>query len=80
MPELFDRVEKALDSVRPYLNRDGGDVKIVTIENDTVTIEFEGNCSSCSMSNMTLKAGIEESIIKAVPEIKQVRALNLPIK
>ena len=76
MTEIIQRIEKALDNVRPYLNKDGGDVKVINVEEDTVTIEFEGNCSSCSMSNMTLKAGIEESILKEVPEIKNVRALN----
>lgn len=80
MVEMLDRIEKALDTVRPYLNKDGGDVKVVEIKDDTLVIEFEGNCSSCTMSNMTLKAGIEESVVKAVPEIKSVKALNLPIK
>jgi Fe-S cluster biogenesis protein NfuA len=78
--EMFEKIEKALDTVRPYLKKDGGDVKVVEILDDTVIIEFEGNCSSCTMSNMTLKAGIEESIIRAVPEIKHVKALKLPVK
>lgn len=73
---LLSRIEGALESVRPYLNKDGGDVKVVDVKGEIVTIEFEGNCSTCSMSNMTLKAGIEESIMKAVPEIKEVKALN----
>lgn len=80
MSEILDRIEKALDGVRPYLNKDGGDVRVVEVKNNVVTIEFQGNCSSCSMSNMTLKAGIEESIVKAVPEIKTVKALNLPVR
>ena len=80
MAEMIDRIENALDTVRPYLNKDGGDVKIVEVKDDMLVIEFVGNCSSCSMSNMTLKAGIEESVIKLVPEIKQVKALNLPVK
>ncbi len=80
MVEMLDRIEKALDSVRPYLNKDGGNVKVVEVKDDTLFIEFEGNCSSCTMSNMTLKAGIEESVVKAVPEIKYVKALNLPVK
>jgi Fe-S cluster biogenesis protein NfuA len=75
--ELFDRVEKALDSIRPYLKSDGGDVKLleVTQEND-VKLELLGNCSSCAMSAMTLRAGVEEAIRKMAPEIKGVIAIN----
>ena len=75
--ELFDRVEKALDSIRPYLKSDGGDVKLleVTAEND-VKLELLGNCSSCAMSAMTLRAGVEEAIRKMAPEVKGVIAVN----
>ncbi len=78
MSEILARIEKALDSVRPYLNKDGGNVKVIEVVDDTLVIEFEGNCSSCTMSNMTLKAGIEESVVRAVPEIKTVKSLNSP--
>jgi len=75
--ELFDRVEKALDSIRPYLKSDGGDVKLleVTPDND-VKLELLGNCSSCAMSAMTLRAGVEEAIRKMAPEVKAVIAVN----
>lgn len=75
--ELFDRVEKALDSIRPFLKSDGGDVKLleVTAEND-VKLELLGNCSSCAMSAMTLRAGVEEAIRKMAPEVKGVIAVN----
>ncbi len=75
--ELFDRVEKALDSIRPYLKSDGGDVKLleVTPDND-VKLELLGNCSSCAMSAMTLRAGVEEAIRKMAPEVKGVIAVN----
>jgi Fe-S cluster biogenesis protein NfuA len=75
--ELFDRVEKALDSIRPYLKSDGGDVKLleVTADND-VKLELLGNCSSCAMSAMTLRAGVEEAIRKMAPEVKGVVAIN----
>lgn len=75
--ELFDRVEKALDSIRPYLMSDGGDVKLleVTPDND-VKLELLGNCSSCAMSAMTLRAGVEEAIRKMAPEVKAVVAIN----
>jgi Fe-S cluster biogenesis protein NfuA len=76
--ELIKRVETALDSIRPYLEADGGNVKILEITEDlTVKLELLGNCGSCPMSAMTLKAGVEESIKKAVPEIREVMAVNM---
>lgn len=78
MDELFTRVEKALDTIRPYLEADGGDVKILEIDaNLNVVLELMGNCGSCPMSAMTLKAGVEEAIKREVPEIKSVQAVNL---
>ncbi len=75
--ELINKVEKALDNIRPYLIADGGNVKILEIEGDKVTLELLGSCGSCPMSTMTLKAGVEEAIIRAVPEIKKVDAINV---
>mgnify|MGYP006266102247 CR=1 FL=1 len=77
LQELHERIEAALDSIRPYLQADGGDVKVLTIENETLTLELLGACGSCPMSTMTLKAGVEEAIIRAVPEIKKVEAINI---
>ena len=75
--ELLDRVEKAIDTVRPYLQADGGDVKIVEITSDNIVrLELTGTCSNCSMSTMTMKAGIEEAVKRAVPEIVAVEAVN----
>ena len=77
-PELVKRVEDALDSIRPYLEADGGNVKVLEVTDDmTVKLELLGACGSCSMAAMTLKAGVEESIKKAVPEIKEVMAVNM---
>lgn len=74
---LLEKVDKALDTIRPYLEADGGNVKIVEITaENTVILELLGSCSSCPMSMMTLKAGVEQAIIKEVPEIKSVIALN----
>jgi Fe-S cluster biogenesis protein NfuA len=75
---LLDRVEAALDTIRPYLETDGGNVSIeeITPEN-VVRLKLLGSCGSCPMSIMTLKAGIEEAIKKAVPEITGVEAVNL---
>ncbi len=78
MEDLIQKVEAALDSVRPYLKTDGGNVKVVEITEDfTVKLELLGACGTCPMSSMTFKAGLEEAILKSVPEIRKVVALNL---
>lgn len=78
--ELRERVEFALDTIRPYLEADGGNVRIVELTDDMVLkIEMMGSCGSCPMSTMTLKAGIEEAIKRAIPEIVRVEAVNLTI-
>lgn len=78
--ELRERVEFALDTIRPYLEADGGNVRIVELTDDMVLkIEMMGSCGSCPMSTMTLKAGIEEAIRRAIPEIVRVEAVNLTI-
>lgn len=78
MEALFERVNEALNQVRPYLKADGGDVRIAEITEDKIVrLELTGACGSCPMSTMTFKAGLEEAILKAVPEIKAVEALNL---
>jgi Fe-S cluster biogenesis protein NfuA len=76
--DLLLKVESALDNIRPYLEADGGNVRIIEITEDMVVkLELLGACGSCPMSAMTLKAGVEESIKKAVPEIREVMAVNL---
>ncbi len=75
--DLYKRVEDALSQLRPYLVSDNGDVSLVDITSDMVVhLRFHGACSSCSMSAMTLKAGIEQTILKMVPEIKRVEAIS----
>jgi Fe-S cluster biogenesis protein NfuA len=75
---LLERVEAALNTIRPYLETDGGNVSIEEITPDNVVkLKLLGSCGSCPMSIMTLKAGIEEAIKKAVPEITGVDAVNL---
>jgi Fe-S cluster biogenesis protein NfuA len=75
---LLERVEAALDTIRPYLLTDGGNVSVEEITADNVVkLKLLGACGSCPMSIMTLKAGIEEAIKKAVPEIAGVEAINL---
>ena len=74
---LIEKVENALDEIRPYLNKDGGDIKVVSIDNNNIAnIELLGNCESCPMSPMTLKLGVEEAIKKNVPEIKGIKTIN----
>jgi Fe-S cluster biogenesis protein NfuA len=75
---LLDQVETALDSIRPYLEADGGNVSIEEITPEgVVKLKLLGSCGSCPMSIMTLKAGIEQAIKKAVPEITAIEAINL---
>ncbi|HRB38273.1 MAG TPA: NifU family protein [Bacteroidia bacterium] len=73
---LKHKVEQALDTIRPYLKSDNGDVLDITPQN-VVKLRFEGACSSCTMSAMTFKAGVEETILRMVPEITAVEALNV---
>ncbi len=76
--DLLKEVEKALESIRPYLEADGGDVQVLEIDkNNIVKLELLGACGSCAMSSMTMKAGVEQAIMRAVPEIKGVEAINL---
>lgn len=75
---LTQRIEASLDSIRPYLEADGGNVKITQITSDNVVkLEFVGACGTCPMSTMTFKAGVEEAIKKAVPEITRIEVINL---
>ena len=75
--ELSERVEASLDSIRPYLLADGGNVKVLDISHDHVLkLEFTGNCGSCKMSSMTFKAGVEEAVKKSVPEITYTKEVS----
>jgi Fe-S cluster biogenesis protein NfuA len=76
--DLHERIEASLDNIRPYLEADGGNVKILEITRDHVLrLEFLGNCGSCKMSTMTFKAGVEEAIRRTVPEITSIEVVNL---
>jgi len=75
--ELKNKIEQALDTVRPFLKIDGGNVELLTVDdNNVVTLKLLGACSGCEMSHMTMKAGIEEAIKKALPEITSVIAVD----
>lgn len=71
--QLTENVQKALDEIRPFLNSDGGDISLVSIEDDKhVTVRFEGACVGCSVNRMTLRAGVETTIKKWAPQIETV--------
>lgn len=73
---LRDRVEQALENIRPALQQDGGDLELVDVSEDgTVKIKLTGACGSCPMSQMTLKMGIEQRLRKEVPEVELVEAV-----
>jgi len=75
--EIKQKVLAAIDTIRPHLQADGGDIELVDItEDDRVLVKLTGACSDCSMSGMTLKAGIEHAIKTALPQIKSVEAVT----
>ena len=76
--DLYARVEQALNNIRPYLITDGGDVKLLEIDEDLIVqVELLGACGECPMSPMTMKAGVEEAVKKMAPEIKGINAVNV---
>jgi Fe-S cluster biogenesis protein NfuA len=76
--ELSRKIEASLDSIRPYLKADGGDVKVSHISDDhIVKLEFVGACGNCTMSTMTFKAGVEAAIKRDVPEVKSIEVVNV---
>lgn len=76
--ELLARIDQAITNIRPYLEADGGDVKLLDIDDDfVVQVELLGACESCPMSPMTMKAGIEEAVKRVAPEVKAINAVNV---
>ena len=74
---IYQRIDEALDTIRPHLAIDGGNIEIVSInERLEVEIRWLGNCEFCSMSAMTMKAGVEQAIKSMVPEVVSVKAVN----
>jgi Fe-S cluster biogenesis protein NfuA len=74
---LKSKVEGALETMRPFLAADGGDMELVGITEDMVVqLRLLGSCKTCNMSEMTLKAGVEEAVKRAAPEISSVEAIN----
>ena len=70
--ETLDNVEKALEEIRPFLMSDGGNIKLLSIEDEIVKVQLEGACIGCSVNQMTLKNGVEATIKKYAPQIVAV--------
>lgn len=74
---MLCQIELALDDIRPHLAVDGGDVSVVELTDEmTVVVRWLGACECCSMSNMTMKAGVEQAVKSRLPQIRSVIALN----
>ena len=76
MSDLHQRIEEALEELRPFLKSDGGDIELVAVENDTVKVQLLGACVGCSVNQMTLKQGVELTVKKYAPEIKEVVSVD----
>jgi Fe-S cluster biogenesis protein NfuA len=77
--EISEKVNDALEQLRPFLHADGGDMELVEITDEAIVkVRLLGSCSSCTMSVMTLKAGLEDAVKKVAPEVMSVEAVNMP--
>ena len=74
--DMKDEVEEVLESIRPMLMNDGGNVELVDIEDGVVKVRLVGSCVSCSSSTMTLKMGIEKALKKAIPMVRCVESIE----
>jgi Fe-S cluster biogenesis protein NfuA len=73
---LKQDVEQALDKIRPFLQRDGGDIQLIDVTVDgIVKVQLTGACQGCPMSQMTLKQGVEKALMKEVPGVKEVQSI-----
>ena len=70
--ETLQNVEKALEEIRPFLMSDGGNIALLSIENNVVKVQLQGACTGCSVNQMTLKNGVEATIKKYAPQILEV--------
>jgi Fe-S cluster biogenesis protein NfuA len=76
MTESESIIEEALETMRPFLKKDGGDVELVSYEKQIVRLKLLGACSTCSISHLTMKAGLEETIRNVLPEVLEVVAVE----
>jgi len=72
---MREKIEAALDKIRPALRADGGDVELVDVKDGVVTVRLTGACGGCPMSTMTLKMGVERIVKEEVPEVKELVAV-----
>ena len=70
------KVMEALESIRPFLNRDGGDIELVDVKDNKVFVKLQGNCNGCPMSFSTMKLGVENTIKQYAPEIEEVLSVD----
>ena len=76
---LMNRIDQALEELRPFLRSDGGDIRVVGVREDLVVeVELQGACAHCAQAAMTMRAGVEEAVRRVVPEVKEVVAVNMP--
>ena len=73
---MREKVEKAIEKIRPFLQRDGGDIELVDVVDNVVKVRLKGACSGCPMSQITLREGVGRALMKDVPEIKKVEAVD----
>lgn len=73
---LIQKIEEAIDQLRPFLEADGGDIRLLRVEDNVAKVKLLGACQNCNMSTMTLKAGVEEAVKKAAPQILAVEAVE----
>ncbi len=76
MKELKEALEEALAKIRPFLKRDGGDIELVEVTGGVAKVRLTGACKGCPMSQMTLKQGVERVLLKEVPGLKEVQAVE----
>ncbi|MEQ8624725.1 MAG: NifU family protein [Vicingaceae bacterium] len=74
--EIIPKIEEAIEQLRPFLKADGGDIQLLRVDDNVAKVKLLGACQSCNMSAMTLKAGVEEAVKKAVPQITSVEAVE----
>lgn len=74
--QTVTKVLEALESIRPFLNKDGGDIELIDVQNDKVLVKLHGNCNGCPMSFSTMKLGVETTVKQFAPEIKEVVAIE----
>lgn len=74
--ETVSKVMYALESIRPFLNNDGGDIELISVDDYKVTVRLQGNCNGCPMSFSTMKLGVENTIKQHAPEITEVVSVN----